>query len=364
MTNTNRKVRIFSIRISPGSCQGYGRIGIIVLLAAFPLLSIPGETHNEGETNAGRQTSHPLTSKEREAFLRSAAYSRAHRGVALVVMRDGKIVFEDYTAPAKQPHNLYSGTKSFACAVAVAAADDGILDLDEPVSLTLQEWESDPVLAAITIRQLLTLTSGVDAGINGTVPSYRAALKTHSVLTPGTTFRYGPVPFQVFGELMRRKLAHENESFLDYLKRRVLNPIHLRVSYWKIDPDGNPRLPGGAWLTAREWARYGQLLLNRGRWRGQQILDSDLLSECFRGTTANPGYGISLWLPDRGGIALDGRSVRPVLPGIRIIKAEGIDGQRLYIIPERHLVIARQGLRPVAKGQVFEDGRFLAPILK
>lgn len=153
-----------------------------------------------------------LPPEELAAYRQAAAYSRAHRGLSMVVMKNGQVVFEDYAKgqSANESHNLFSGTKSFSCAIAVAAVEDKLLRFDEPVSQTITEWQTDPQKLEITIRQLLTLTSGIDAGkpkTPGSIPTYAGSLDARMLHTPGTAFQYGAVPFQVFGEVMRRKLA-------------------------------------------------------------------------------------------------------------------------------------------------------------
>lgn len=307
------------------------------------------------------------------AYRDAAAYSRAHRGLSMVVMKDGKVVFEDYAAgySAADAHSLYSGTKSFSCAIAVAATEDGLLSLDEPVSRTIAEWRNEAQKSAITIRQLLSLTSGIDAGENGSIPTYGASIKAPMREPPGTAFRYGPVPFQIFGEIMRRKLAAGGEDVRGYLTRRVFDPIGLKVDSWRTNADGNPRMPAGMFQTAREWAKYGQLILDGGRWGNRKVLDRELLSQCFRGTAVNPGYGLTFWLPGNGGVNSDGGSAAEStarLKAIRapdlIIKAAGVGGQKLYVIPARRLVIVRQASRLPWWGQGFEDSEFLAPILR
>lgn len=290
----------------------------------------------------------------------------------MVVMQGGRLVFEDYAEGTTQDdaHSLYSGTKSFSCAIAVAAAQDKLLHLDEPVSHTIGEWQDDPQKSGITIRQLLSLTSGIDAGASGTIPSYAAALDAPMRHAPGTSFQYGPVPFQVFGELMRRKLAADGLALREYLSRRVLDPMGLRLQAWRTDAHGNSRMSAGMFLTAREWAKYGQLLLNRGQWSGREILSPDLLAQCFQGTTANPGYGLSFWLPLAGGTDAEGRNtdqradrLRALAGPDQIIKAAGVGGQKLYIIPSRQMVIVRQASRIPLWGRGFTDDGFLAPIL-
>ncbi|HEX9628169.1 MAG TPA: serine hydrolase domain-containing protein [Acidiferrobacterales bacterium] len=196
-----------------------------------------------------------VTGPERIGYQRAAAYSRAHRGLSMVIVKDGQVVFEDYPDghDADEAHNLYSGTKSFSCAIAVAAVEDRLLDFDEPVAQTITEWWTDARKATITVRQLLSLTSGIHAagGVIRRALSYADAIHKPLRHPPGTTFEYGPVPFQVFGELMHRKLAATGEDPRAYLTRRVLRPIGITVDSWKTGPDGNPRLFGGASLTAR-----------------------------------------------------------------------------------------------------------------
>ena len=86
-----------------------------------------------------------LSEAEARQYREAAEYSRSAHGVAVLVMRSGEIVFEDY-APGWQdkPHELASGTKSFAGVMAVCAAQDGLLKLDEKVSDTVTEWKTNP----------------------------------------------------------------------------------------------------------------------------------------------------------------------------------------------------------------------------
>ena len=88
--------------------------------------------------------------------LRAAAdYSKQHEGLAVVVYREGRLVFEEYVKGHRRDkaHHLYSGTKSFAPMIALVAQGEGLLDLDEPVARTITEWKGDERRGRITIRQ-------------------------------------------------------------------------------------------------------------------------------------------------------------------------------------------------------------------
>lgn len=360
-------------RLSPSAwLSTSGAIAALGFILATSCLAVSAENAETFQASSGQLA----------AYREAAAYSRAHRGLSMVVMKNGKLVFEDYAGgyTADEPHNLYSGTKSFSCAIAVAAAQDKLLNFDEPVSQTITEWQTDLQKSKITVRQLLSLTSGVDAGpANGIslshlffrTPSYAESINAPMLHPPGTAFQYGAIPFQIFGELMRRKLGANGESLRQYLTRRVFDPIGLKVGSWRTTADGNVKMAAGAFLTAREWAKYGQLILDEGRQGNKEILNKDLLSECFKGSTVNPGYGLTFWLPANGGTNAEGRNADKAAaklktigaPGL-IIKAAGVGGQKLYVIPSENLVIVRQASRWPLWGRGFQDAEFLAPIFK
>jgi len=287
---------------------------------------------------------------EQERYKLAAEYSAENRGVSVLVMKGDKIVFEDYENghTAETSWFLASGTKSFSGAMLAAAIEDKLVkSFDEKVSETITEWKNDKQKSLITLRQLLSLTSGIDAGQIGRVPDYKDAINSPVSFEAGTRFEYGPVPFQIFGEVMTRKLAPKKETVMDYLKRRILTPIGLKVAFWRMS-DGNPLLPQGTNLTAREWVKFGLFLKNGGKWNGKQIVAKKLLDELVVGSKANPAYGITFWLN------AEGKSPTGMPTAMRVetnngeavkdlYMAAGAGNQRLYIIPSKDLVIVRQG---------------------
>lgn len=264
----------------------------------------------------------------------AARYLESCNGHALLVYERGRLVFERYFHghTAETPHLLASGTKSFVGVLAVTAQEDGLLRLDEKLSDTLTEWRSDPAKKDLTIRQLLSLSSGIAGGGIGQVPSYREAVATaHVTAPPGQRFLYGPIPYQVFGELLRRKLAAAGRARdpLDYLQQRLFTPIGLRYDRWREDGDGLPHLPSGAYLTAREWAKFGLLVLNQGQWQGKPVVKAVSLAECFKSSPANPNYGLTFW------------KAKPDDPEPDLVMAAGLGKQKLFMLPSRQLLIVQ-----------------------
>lgn len=341
---------------------------IVCALFAGPLVLV-------GESGVSK-----LTPEEEARFKEAAKYSDAARGLSLLVMRDGEIVFEDY-APiwnSDKPHLLGTGTMSFVGVLAACAAHDGLLGFDERASDTLVEWKNSGNKERVTIRQLLGMTSGIEghSAVNA-LPTYRAAVMlAEAVAAPGERFSLGPVPVQCFGELLRRKLAPQNLAVGDYLERRLLAPIGLRVGFWRRDSDNEPILYSGAFLTAREWAKFGELVRNRGRWKGQQIVREDLLAQCLTAPAVSPAFALGWWLlaVDEGGAAalIEGRRADRVAQEIEARKrfdftpppdafaAMGKGKQRCYVIPSRDLVVIRAG---DSDRREFLDCEFLEKLL-
>lgn len=302
----------------------------------------------------------------------AAEYSADQNGYSFLVLHNGKPLFERYDQgwTPETVHRLASGTKSFSGVLLALAVKDELLTLDEPLSTILEEWKSDPRRAKITYRQLLSLTSGLHPGDNGKVPSYREAVESaKSKRPPGSTFAYGPLPYQVFGEALRRKLASRDDlDFADplaYLESRVFAKIGLSYETWRRDVDGMPHLPSGASLAAREWAKFGEFLRLEGSWEGEDLVDRETLKACGIGSEANPGYGLTFWLMDPGsGASTDNapgaepaipapehRSHDPRLAGA--FMAAGAGKQRLYVIPALDLVVVRQGESPRFSNEIF-----------
>lgn len=284
----------------------------------------------------------------------AADYSRSMRGAALLIVEKGRTVYEEYPigGSADLPWFLASGTKSFAGVMCAAAIDDGLINgFDEKVSETITEWKTDQRRRNITIRQLLSLTSGIDAGAVASSPSYRAAIGYEQRFEPGTKFQYGPVPFQVFGEFMTRKLAKRNETVMSYLERRILDPLGIKGIRWR-KVDGQPILAQGIAMTAREWSQLGKLLVAGGKWNGKQLIKKDLLDELVKGSTINPAYGITFWLNGAGvspsgeirSMYIDPTKSNKTAVASDVFMAAGAGNQRLYMIPSLDLVIVRFGI--------------------
>jgi CubicO group peptidase (beta-lactamase class C family) len=357
----------------------------------------------------------------------AADYSAQFSGRAVLIMHQGRIVYERYDNgwTASRPHMLASGTKSFTGVMAMFAVQDGLLALDELASDTIHEWRDDPRKSRITIRMLLDLSSGLDpaedtigsaggARLRGGRLSrgegprvddkFAAAIAVEAINEPGKKFVYGPSHFYAFGELLQRKLEARREddpkfpaTVRAYLQARIFGPLNIEVGYLGQDAKGNPNLPGGCFLTAREWVKFGEFVRLNGAVAAatasdpdakKQLLKPELLAQCFEPSKANPGYGLTWWLPGEaaGGGAGGTHSNDADLPlrerlraralraeaeahikdasgkNIRVFMAAGLGKQRLYILPDHDLVVVRFAENST-QGRGFDNAEFLKRVL-
>ncbi len=278
----------------------------------------------------------------------AAAYSEKQNGHALLIYKDGKLFYEKYGNgwSKTKAHRLASGTKSFTAVMLMAAAEDGLLKLDDKVALTLTEWKSDKRKSQITWRQLLGLVSGLYGGKTGSITSYALAPASKTIANPGKAFSYGPNPFQCFGEALKRILAKQTkkETVDQYLNRRLLKPMGIQVGYWRKASTGEPNLPSGAYLTAREWIKFGEMIRLGGLVGSKRILKASSLAPCFLSTPVRKNYGVGWWLLGQS----------PRLPD-DFHAAMGAGKQRLFVLPSLGMTIVRFG---ESKGYAWDDTRF------
>ncbi|TFH71654.1 class C beta-lactamase-related serine hydrolase [Gammaproteobacteria bacterium LSUCC0112] len=313
-----------------------------------------------------------------ERFASAALYSRFFNGDALLVAKNGHIVFEDYVAPfaSGDPHLLASGTKSFSVALFALGVRDGIWTLDEPVHQTITEWQGDAGREAITIRHLLNLSSGLKDSDRYNVlrvpqlDIYDLAIN-HSTqeFAAGTGLIYGSVNFYVLSALFERKTGQDPAQYLydNVLKTLGMPEQHHRL--WIRDIKGKPQLAGGAYLDARSWLNFGLMIADGGYWKGRQLLDPATLA--MINSIDNPayqGYGLSWWRNNaivgsyQAGVDSLPPDAQPmgdrILPdqGADLYFAGGLGRQRLYILPSQNLVIVRFGM---TLGDSFSDQELL-----
>jgi CubicO group peptidase (beta-lactamase class C family) len=304
----------------------------------------------------------------------AAHYSARHGERALLIWQDGRLRMERYATRGARSNteNIYSITKSLCALATFSAIGRRVLELDEPVSLTLTEWRGDPQKRRITVRDLLNQTSGLSPGFKQLYAANlrnkeEAALRLPIVSRPGETFAYGPSHYEALEALMARKL---DKSPLMWIEGALLSPLGIKPGGWRRDRLGNPYFSAGAKLSARDLLAAGQVIRRQGWNRIYSRVPSALIRTASTGSSANPMYGLGFWLnlnAERSdaleydieeAIELSDapwkRSCLSKRAPSDLMAMAGSHGQRVYVSPSLNLIIVRLG-----RGKGFRDPEFL-----
>jgi CubicO group peptidase (beta-lactamase class C family) len=276
---------------------------------------------------------------------------RQHDTLAFVVIEDGALAYEWYRddhGPAV-PSMLFSVSKSITSLLVGAAIDDGLVgSVTDPVTAYLPEL-ADSGFDQLTIEDLLRMDSDLDY-IEGDNPfgihvefNYTADLESdilglHLRDEPDQVFRYKSGDNALLGLLLDRVL--DGTSVTSYLNTRLLNPMGSEHGgVWSTDDAaGLERTWCCLALTARDLARFGQLILNEGSWGDEQ-----LLSPAYLEASLTPAYGADAWPADYENSLLTSYGYQWWLIGDEAAVALGKDGQYLYVHPNNSIAIVRLG---------------------
>ncbi len=298
------------------------------------------------------------TADELARFEAAFEYSAERDGHSLLILRGGEVIFDrsHEGQDTDVANHIFSGTKSFSCALALALD----LDLDHKLSADLSELDHGDN-ADIAIRHVLDFTSGLtqdamtfsvrlqnEVEDQKVADHYAHALTRESQWPPGSKYEYGGVHQAAFGAWL--VAVHGDPMAL--LEEHVFAPIGLQHAGWGHDSRGQIALAQGAWLTAWEWAKFGQLALDDGVWKGEQVLPAGGFERCWTGSEAMPAYGLTWWLNEPVSDAqhedlpapLDDYPADALLGHEpEVVAAAGHQDNRLCLVPSQELVVVRMG---------------------
>ena len=335
-----------------------------ILSVAFALLcavQAHAETWPGGDWPTAPTAPSPALQKlEAYAFPpRDDATRKGIRTDALVVIHDGQLIYEHYAAPttASTPHLTWSISKSLLATVLGVAFGEGRFSLQDPVARYYPPFAAHP---QVRIEDLLHWASGLDwqedyeyAPLNSSVVAMlytrgradmAAFTAAHAVYSePGQSFRYSSGDSNVLSAALRGMLG--SARYADYPWQALFEPLGIRSAVWEADASGTLVGSSYAYMSARDLARVGLLMLRDGRWQQRQLLPAAWVAfnrAFFIHATAEPGEatpGGHWWLNQ----PLAGASRPwPDAPA-ETFAALGHWGQALYIVPAEKLVIVRYG---------------------
>ena len=220
---------------------------------------------------------------------------------AVVVMRHGKVIGEMYPKPyaPEYRHTMYSCSKTFVGIAVGLAIEDNRLRLDDRVAAFFPEQLPDSVskdLASMTVRDLLTMASGVkpDWNMRSRGKEWIRTFLSKPVKEPGTQYAYDSMVSYMLAAVVQKVTG---KKLTEYLQERVFTPMNVTEWAWEESPEGVNTGGWGVHIQPESLAKFGQLILNEGRWEGKQLVSAEWIREMCKKhrETGREVYGYHIW---------------------------------------------------------------------
>lgn len=282
---------------------------------------------------------------------------------AVLVIYKNQIIAEKYADGFSKESRLlgWSMTKSIASAAIGVLEKKGALKIDQ--TNLFPEWENDE-RSKITLNNVLQMNTGLEWEENYNAISdvtkmlyldedmTKSQIKKPLVGEPNNSWYYSSGTTNLLSGIIRNQFQTQQES-LDFWYEELIDKIGMHSMVLETDLSGNYIGSSYGWATARDWAKFGLLYLHKGNWNGDQILNESWVEYTAKPTNSSEGrYGAQFWL-NAGGIY-------PNVPR-DLFSCNGYQGQYVFIIPSKDLVVVRFGL---AKEPGFIIDDFLKEVLK
>lgn len=278
---------------------------------------------------------------------------------AFLVVHDDKVLYERYFDGYDESsiQTSFSMAKSFASALVGIAIDEGdIKSVDEPITNYIPELlEKDERFGSITIRDLLTMSSGIKYEEGGDLPWSEGADDTKTYYAtdlrelalncriegkPGEYFEYNNYNPLLIGMILERATGMPVSL---YMEEKLWKPMGMEADgSWSLDStkSGFEKMESGVNARARDFARFGMLFAKEGNWGGEQLISRGWVEESTRADTSmdpSQDYQYFWWVNTFNGETSH-------------FSARGKYGQYIYVAPENDLVIVRLGKEEGERG--------------
>lgn len=313
------------------------------LASAYPL---PRQEPLPDYLEAGEEEVSARLEPVAEALVDEHAYNG--HPFAFVVLHQGKIVAERYAEGISRETPLLSWSmgKSFTNALAGIMAGDSLICINEPTGIP--EWQNDG-RKDITLNDLMQMQSGlewnedygnrsdVNLMLHRETDMGLYAIEKPLEHEPGTFWYYSSGSTNIVMRYLRGKFSSDQE-FLTYMRDRLFTPLAIANPYFEPDMSGTPVGSSYLYITARDFARFGQLYLDDGCIGERRVLPEGWVEYTATPASASEGrYGAFFWL--------NRCNVCPDAPE-DMFSCQGHDGQEIYIIPSKELVVVVLGYSP------------------
>lgn len=264
---------------------------------------------------------------------------------AFIILKNGRVVVEQYYGTFTKDSAWYwaSAGKTMTAYLVGIAQKNGLININNRSSQYLGTgWTSLPLAKEnlITVKNQLTMTTGLDDGTGDVDCTLPACLQYKA--DAGTRWAYHNAPYTILDKVIENASGmNYNSFFQQFLRNRI-----GMTGIWIKTPDANNVL----YSNPRSMARFGLLMLNKGKWDGQAILDDSTYQSNQINTSQNLnlGYGYLTWLNGKSTYMLPSTQIifnGPMVPNgpADMYMALGKNDQKIYVVPSQKIVVIRMG---------------------
>jgi CubicO group peptidase (beta-lactamase class C family) len=348
--------------------KNFKQVSLAILLAAmvFCCKNAPVIT-NTGMLPRSVPEAQGVSSEDLLTFLDSAQLSK-HEFHSIMILRHGKVVAEGWWSPYEPElkHTLYSTSKSFTSTAVGFAVTEGLLTVEDKVISFFSEELPDtisPYLAELTIKDLLTMSAGQDPDPTSLRFSDSnwvwAFLNTPIVNKPGTKFLYNSLATYMLSAIVQKVTG---EKIVDYLTPRLFEPLSIGGMDWEEDQMGINTGGWGLRIQTEDMAKFGQLLLQKGMWNGEEVIPAAWVEEA---TTFKIDQDPAAEMSQREtNDWLQGYCYQFWRCRYNAFRADGAFGQFIIVMPDQDAVVAITSESPDMGDEINMVWKFILPALK
>lgn len=287
------------------------------------------------------------------ALLHALEHSARVNMHAITVLCDGAVIAEANVRPYDRriPHLTHSMCKSVTGLAIGFLREEGLIDLDTPVYRYFSAAQLPSRLSGrmktVTVRHLLTMTSGVSFAEAGAVTEsdwVRAFFSSDVKFDPGSRFSYNSMNTYILSAMLRNLTGM---GLTEYLRPRLFEPLGISDIFWEKCPLGTEKGGWGLYIAQEDLAKIGMLFLDRGCFGGKRLISAAWIDESTEEKIGVPeesgdyAYAYQIWTArDKSGSYL----------------FNGMLGQNMWICPKNRIIIVANA----GNSEFFQKGAMLA----
>lgn len=289
---------------------------------------------------------------------------------SFMFLRHGKVIAEGWWNPYRPDlkHTMYSTSKSFTSSAIGFAVNEKLLTVNDKVISFFPDDLPDTIssyLSALRIRDLLSMSAGQEPDPTFAVVIrdsnwVRSFLATPIIHEPGTKFLYNTLATYMLSAIIQKVTG---QKVIDYLRPRLFTPLAIQGMDWEVDAMGINTGGWGLRIKSEDMAKFGQLYLQKGKWKGKQILPEEWIEEATTSKIEQNPTWVPAGTEKDSSDWLQGYGYQFWRCRNNAYRADGAYGQFIIVMPEKDAVVVLTSEAPDMQDEINLVWKYLLPAM-